>query len=105
MVYFDRILHMYACQHCLTAGMHNSFFDGQGFPEHQFHKSWSISEIVITTEPHGVFGSNFAFLFILTLSSHLYAKRWRGCCENFNFKKLPKITSSILTKYPNRNYQ
>ena len=25
MVYFDQILHTYACQHCLTTGMHYSF--------------------------------------------------------------------------------
>ena len=29
---------------------------------------------LINLEPHSIFGSNFAYLFILTLSSHCYAK-------------------------------
>ena len=29
----------------------------------------------ITLEPHGIVGSNFTYLFILTSSSHLYAKK------------------------------
>ena len=37
-----------------------------------------LVEILITFEPHGIFGSNVSCLFILTLSTHCYAKRWRG---------------------------
>ena len=31
-------------------------------------------KVLITLEPHGIFGSNFVFLCILTLSSHWYEK-------------------------------
>ena len=31
-------------------------------------------KMLITLEPHGIFGSNFVYLCILTLSSHLYEK-------------------------------
>ena len=34
-----------------------------------------LVKMLITLEPHGIFGSIFAYLFILTLSSHWYAKR------------------------------
>ena len=31
-----------------------------------------LVKMLITFEPHGIFGSNFAYLCILTLSSHWY---------------------------------
>ena len=31
-----------------------------------------LVKILITLEPHGIFGSNFVHLYILTLSSHWY---------------------------------
>ena len=34
-----------------------------------------LVKILITLEPYGIFGSKFAYLFILILSSHWYAKR------------------------------
>ena len=43
MVYFDQILHTYACQICLTTGMRNSHYGGRGFAEHQSGQSWSVS--------------------------------------------------------------
>ena len=33
-----------------------------------------LVKINITLEPHGIFGSNFVYLCILTLSSHRYEK-------------------------------
>ena len=33
-----------------------------------------LVKMLINFETHGVFGSNFAYLFILTMSSHWYAK-------------------------------
>ena len=56
-----------------------------------------LVKMLITLEPHGIFAS-FAFLFILTLSSHLYAKRCRGSWEDLKRRKLPKITKSRLNK-------
>ena len=35
-------------------------------------------KMLITLEPRGAFGSNFAYLCILTLSRHWYAKLLRG---------------------------
>ena len=37
-----------------------------------------LVKMLITLEPHSIFGSNFAYLFIFTFSRHWYAKRWRG---------------------------
>ena len=34
-----------------------------------------LVKMLITLEPHGIFGSNFAYLCILTLSSHWYKKK------------------------------
>ena len=33
-----------------------------------------LVKMLITLEPHGIFGSNFVYLCILTLSSHWYEK-------------------------------
>ena len=75
MAYFDHILHTNACQHYLTTGMRNSLIiDGRGFAVHNFSWLWIVSENAHNFEPHGKFGSNLANLFILTLSSHWYAK-------------------------------
>ena len=63
MVYFDQVLYTNTCQHYLTTGMCSE--GGRGFAEHHFSRLWSVSEKFITLEPHGIFGSNFACLFIL----------------------------------------
>ena len=75
MKYFDQILHIDACQHYLTTGMSNSLFDGRDFAEHHF--SW-----LITLEPQGIYGSNFAYWYILKLSSDWYAKWWQAFAEH-----------------------
>ena len=41
-----------------------------------------LVKILITLEPYGIFGSYFAHLFILILSSHWYPKRWRGYADH-----------------------
>ena len=41
-----------------------------------------LVKMLITLEPHGIFCSNFAYLYILTLSGHWYAKRGRGFTEH-----------------------
>ena len=75
MVYFDHILPTNACQHYyLTTGMCNSIFDGRGFAEHHLGGCDQLVKMSIVLEPYGIFRSNFAYLFILTLSSHWYAK-------------------------------
>ena len=35
-----------------------------------------LVQMLISLEPHGIYGSNFAYYFFLTLSSHWYAKRF-----------------------------
>ena len=66
MVFFYHFfLHTNACRHYLTTGMCNILFHGRGFAEHHFSR-------LITLEPHGIFGSNFAYLLIFTLSAHYH---------------------------------
>ena len=45
--------------------MHNSRFDGQGYAEHQSGDQAQLLKMLIILEPHGIFGSNFAYLYIL----------------------------------------
>ena len=54
---------------CVTA-----LFDGRGLAEHHISRCGQLVKMLITLEQHDIFGSNFAYLFILTLSSHWYAK-------------------------------
>ena len=54
---------------CVTAFLH-----GRGFAEHHSSLLWSVSEMLLTLEPHGIFRSNLAYLLILAKSSHWYAK-------------------------------
>ena len=44
MVYFNQILHTYACQHIEALAFITAFFGGRGFAKHQFGRSWSVSE-------------------------------------------------------------
>ena len=79
MVYFDQICiqrhaNVFEQLACVTA-----FLDGQGFAEYHSSLLWSV---LITLEPHGIFRSNFAYLFILAMSSHWYAKQRRGFVEH-----------------------
>ena len=53
------------------------FFDGRGFLSIRSAGRRQLVLMVITLKPHGVFGSN-AYLFILTLSSHLEAKQYEA---------------------------
>ena len=57
-----------------------------------------LVKMLITLESHGIFESNFAYLFILTLFSRWYEKWWRGCWENLKRRKLAKITKSMLNE-------
>ena len=43
-----------------------------------------IVKMLTTLEPHGTFLSNNAYLCILTLSGHWYAKRRRSFAEKFD---------------------
>ena len=75
MVYFYHILHTYSGQHSLTTGMWNHLFDRHGFTE-IFNCSACcglLAKILITLEPYGI---------VWILSSHWYAKRWRGFAEH-----------------------
>ena len=72
MVYFDHILHTYACQHSLlTYRWRFSIY------------TIKLVKILITLEPYRLFrfGSNFAYLFILILSSHWFAKTVTRLCR------------------------
>ena len=41
-----------------------------------------LVKMLTTLEPHGIFRSNIAYLFSLTLSRHWYAKRQQGFVEH-----------------------
>ena len=48
----------------------NAFFDGRGFAKHHHNSQlWSVSKNACNLNPHGIFGSNFAYLSIITISS------------------------------------
>ena len=74
MVYPNHILHTNACEHDLTTGICNSLFmmdeDLQSIISAGRRQ---LVKMLITLEPHGIFGLNFAYLFIFSLSSHWYA--------------------------------
>ena len=50
--------------------------------KHHSGWSWSVNENVITLEPHGIFWSEFAYLYILTFSVLWYEKRGRALPHN-----------------------
>ena len=76
MVYFDQILRTYACQNCLATGMRNILYlmDNALQSISQAGRG-QLVKMLITFEPHGIFESNFAYLFILIVFSHWYAKQ------------------------------
>ena len=41
-----------------------------------------LVKMLITFEPHGIFGSNFVYLCILAFSTHWYEKRGQGFTEH-----------------------
>ena len=72
-VYFEEILHtyMYACQHCITTGMRNILFlKDEPLPSISPASRGQLLKMLITLKPHSILGSNLAFLYILTFSSH-----------------------------------
>ena len=67
MVYLVQILYTYVFLHCPATGMKKGdeaspsiILAGQAF----------LVKMLITLEPHGIFGSNFVYVCISTLSSH-----------------------------------
>ena len=74
---FYQIRHTYICQHCLTTDM-RCFVVVVFLVEEAMLSISPVSrgplvKMIITFEPHGIFGSNFADFFILSLSIHWYA--------------------------------
>ena len=68
-------MHTHTCQHYLTTGMHNRLFAGRCSAEHKLNIYRQQVKMLITLEPLGIYGSNFACLYILTLSSQRHAKQ------------------------------
>ena len=64
-----------------------------------------LVKILISLEPYGIFGSNFAYLFILILSSHWYATRWLSFadflfakpCRRFAYLSLRSLVNVLHT--------
>ena len=64
-IYFDKIVHTYACQHFLTTGMCSSFVKDEALLS-KSSPLWTVSlgKNAHNSEPHGIFGSNFGRLSI-----------------------------------------
>ena len=75
MAYFDQILHSNAYQQYLTKACVTTFLMDEGWLSIISAGCGQLVKMLIILEPHGLFESNFAYLFILMLSSHWYA-RW-----------------------------
>ena len=73
-IYFDQILHTYACQHCLTIDMRNSFFDGRGFAEHHPGGLWLVSENAHTSRTTRYFWITFCLLIPFKINQPLVSK-------------------------------
>ena len=64
--------------------------------EHQSGRPWPVSETARNSwTTHGLFGSNFASLFISTLSSHWYATRWRT-----SYRPVEVLDKNAHNSYP-----
>ena len=72
MVYLDQILYTYLFKHCTATGMQN---DDETLPSIILASSGILVKMLITLEPNHIFRSNFAYLYILTLSKYWHAKR------------------------------
>ena len=58
-------------QHCPVTGMRKG---DEALPSIILAGQALLVKMLITLEQHGIFGSNFVYLCILTLPSHWYAK-------------------------------
>ena len=81
MVYFDHILHTYACQHSLATGMRNHLFDGRGFAEHQSSLLWSVSENPHTSLLLWDIWIEFCMLFYFNIAQPLVYKTVTRVCR------------------------
>ena len=72
MGYLDQILHTLLFQHVSTTGLQNG---DKGLQGSISANQGLLLKGLITLEPHGIFKSNFAYLYILISSRHRYPKR------------------------------
>ena len=66
MVYFYQILHTYACQNRLTTDMQNILCVNETLLSISPADGGKLVKMLITLEPHGIFGSNFAYTWIIS---------------------------------------
>ena len=71
MVYLVQILYTYVFSHCPATGMKKC---EEASPIISLAGRALLVKMHITLELHGIFGSNFVHICILTLSSHWYEK-------------------------------
>ena len=57
-------------------------------------------KMVITLVPHGIFGSNFVYLCILTLSSHWYEKKCDEASPSIIFDGRALLVKMLITLEP-----
>ena len=67
MVYYDQILHTYACQHCLTTGGRNSLLMDDALLSISPTGRDQLVKMIITLQPHCIFGSNYAYFYLFYL--------------------------------------
>ena len=79
MVYVHQILIAHTILHCLVTGMQN---EDNVSPSTSVAGHGVLVKICIALEPYGILCLNFAYLYILTLSGHRYAKRRRCLAEH-----------------------
>ena len=71
MVYLVQMLYTSVFEHCQATGLKKC---DEASPSIILAGRALLVKMLITLEPHGIFGSNFVHLCILTLSSHWYER-------------------------------
>ena len=79
MVYLIQILHIYIFLNCPATNIKKG---DDASPSIILAGRALLVKMLITFESHGIFGSNFVYLCILTLSSHWHEKRLGGFTEH-----------------------
>ena len=70
-------------------------YGGEALPSPIFAGQVIIVKMLIILEPHHIFWSNFACLYILMLSRHCYAKLWKGFAEDKSGRSWPYAHNSM----------
>ena len=103
MVYLDQIVHTYVCQHSLTTGMQNHLFVMTSLLSISPACSGQIVKMLITLEPCGIFGSKFAYIFIIWLARSISICRSRPRHEGILLTLKILSAAGLLQQGPRRD--